>query len=58
MTQIDHKVARHGPAVPAEFQRRVARERLGIEADEIPGGHLVALSNPAGLARQLHAYTA
>jgi pimeloyl-ACP methyl ester carboxylesterase len=43
---------------PVEFQRRVARERLGIEADVVPGGHLVALSNPAGLARQLHAYAA
>ncbi|MDX6599765.1 MAG: hypothetical protein QOE87_3652 [Gaiellales bacterium] len=43
---------------PAEFQRRVARERLGVEADEITGGHLVALSNPVGLAAQLHAYAA
>src|SRR5262245_6363133 len=29
---------------PADFQRRIARERLGISADEMPGGHLVALS--------------
>ena len=43
---------------PAEFQLRVAWDRLGIEADEIAGGHLVALSNAAGLARQLHAYAA
>ena len=43
---------------PAEFQRRLAKERLGIDADEIPGGHLVALSNPAGLADRLHAYAA
>ena len=43
---------------PAEFQRRLAQERLGIDADEIPGGHLVALSNPAGLADRLHAYAA
>jgi pimeloyl-ACP methyl ester carboxylesterase len=41
---------------PAAFQRRVARERLGIEADEIAGGHLVALSNPGGLAELLHSY--
>ena len=34
---------------PLEFQRRVARERLGIEAEVIPGGHLVALSKPEGL---------
>lgn len=43
---------------PAEFQRRVAKERLGLDADEIPGGHLVALSNPHGLADRLHAYAA
>ena len=41
---------------PLEFQRRVARERLGIEVDEIDGGHMVALSNPAKLADQLEAY--
>ncbi|HEV7136288.1 MAG TPA: alpha/beta fold hydrolase [Steroidobacteraceae bacterium] len=34
---------------PLEFQRRVARERLGVEAEVIPGGHLVALSKPEGL---------
>ena len=41
---------------PVAFQRRVARERLGIEADEIDGGHMVALSRPAELARRLEAY--
>jgi pimeloyl-ACP methyl ester carboxylesterase len=43
---------------PAEFQRRVAKDRLGLDADEIPGGHLVALSNPSGLADMLVAYAA
>jgi pimeloyl-ACP methyl ester carboxylesterase len=38
---------------PIEFQRRVARERLGKEVEEIPGGHLVALSNPEGLTERL-----
>jgi pimeloyl-ACP methyl ester carboxylesterase len=38
---------------PAEFQRRVARERLGIEADILPGGHLIALAHPESLARFL-----
>jgi len=38
---------------PIEFQRRVARERLGKEVEEIPGGHLVALSNPKGLSERL-----
>jgi pimeloyl-ACP methyl ester carboxylesterase len=41
---------------PAEFQRRVARERLGIRADEMPGGHLVALSQPAELSTRLLGY--
>jgi pimeloyl-ACP methyl ester carboxylesterase len=38
---------------PIEFQRRVARERLGKDVEEIPGGHLVALSNPEGLTERL-----
>jgi pimeloyl-ACP methyl ester carboxylesterase len=39
---------------PADFQRRVARERLGVEADVLPGGHLMALSNPIGVAGYLN----
>ena len=35
---------------PFEFQRRVARERLGIEVEGVPGGHLAALSHPVELA--------
>jgi pimeloyl-ACP methyl ester carboxylesterase len=38
---------------PADFQRRVARERLGVEADVLPGGHLIALSQPGPLASYL-----
>jgi pimeloyl-ACP methyl ester carboxylesterase len=38
---------------PVEFQRRVARDRLGIEADVLPGGHLIALAEPEPLARYL-----
>ena len=41
---------------PIEFQRRVARERLGKELDQIPGGHLVVLSNAEGLAERLFTY--
>jgi pimeloyl-ACP methyl ester carboxylesterase len=41
---------------PLEFQRRVARERLGKEIEEISGGHLVALSNAEGLVERLVAY--
>jgi len=35
---------------PLEFQRRVARERLGLDVLDIPGGHLAALSRPRELA--------
>ena len=41
---------------PASFQRRLAEERLGIIPDVIPGGHLLALANPAGLAELLVSY--
>lgn len=44
---------RHDRMFPLEFQRRIARERLGLEVDEIDGGHMLALSNPAGLADRL-----
>ncbi len=36
---------------PMEFQRRVAKERLGLGVDPIPGGHLPALSQPQAVAR-------
>jgi hypothetical protein len=42
--------------LPAEFQRRVAAERLGISADVMPGGHLVALSRPTELSARLLSY--
>jgi hypothetical protein len=41
---------------PAAFLRRLARERLGVSADEIPGGHCVALSRPKELAQLLISY--
>jgi surfactin synthase thioesterase subunit len=41
---------------PREFQARVARERLGKDVDEVPGGHLVALSRPRELAKLLVGY--
>jgi hypothetical protein len=36
-----------------EFQRRIVRERLGLELDEMPGGHHVALSQPEKSAPRL-----
>ncbi len=38
---------------PLEFQRRVAKDRLGLDVDVVPGGHLAALSHPAELAGHL-----
>lgn len=38
---------------PLEFQRRVARERLDLDVNAVPGGHLVALSRPDELVEQL-----
>jgi pimeloyl-ACP methyl ester carboxylesterase len=47
---------RHDRMFPLEFQRRIARERLGLEVDEIDGGHMVAMSNPREVADRLEAY--
>jgi pimeloyl-ACP methyl ester carboxylesterase len=41
---------------PAEWARRHARERLGIEPDEMDGGHYISLSRPRELADRLAAY--
>ena len=43
---------------PAEFMRRVVRERLGITPDEMISGHLPALSHPKELVERLEAYRA
>jgi pimeloyl-ACP methyl ester carboxylesterase len=43
---------------PADWGRRHARERLGLEADEMDGGHYVTLSRPGELADRLDAYAA
>lgn len=38
---------------PAGFQQKLAADRLGVTADQLPGGHLIALADPAGLAGYL-----
>ena len=43
---------------PLAFQRRVARERLGVEVDVMPGGHLPMLARPRQLAEHLVRLTA
>jgi hypothetical protein len=35
---------------PVGWQQGLARDRLGVEADVLPGGHLIALAQPAHLA--------
>ncbi len=48
--------ARHDRMFPLDFQRRIARARLGLEVDEIDGGHMVAMSRPGELAERLEAF--
>ena len=46
-------ISRDDRFFPVEWQRGLVRERLGIEPDEMPGGHCVALSRPAELVELL-----
>ncbi|PVE95928.1 alpha/beta hydrolase [Microbacterium sp. TPD7012] len=41
---------------PADFLRDLARRRLGILADEVPGGHCAMLSRPEEIAELLVSY--
>lgn len=38
---------------PLDFQRRVVHDRLGLDVDVLPGGHLNALSYPEAVAAYL-----
>lgn len=49
-------VCRDDRFFPADFLRRVARERLGITPDETSGCHCVALSHPKELGALLVGY--
>jgi pimeloyl-ACP methyl ester carboxylesterase len=42
----------------ADWARRHARERLGIEADEMDGGHYISISRPRELAERFDRYAA
>ena len=46
-------VGRDDRFFPYEFQRQVARDRLGLEVEQLPGGHLLALSQPEALVARL-----
>jgi hypothetical protein len=41
---------------PADWMRRVVKERLGMSPDEIDGSHCIALSRPEELADRLESY--
>ncbi|WP_029263651.1 MULTISPECIES: alpha/beta fold hydrolase [unclassified Microbacterium] len=41
---------------PPRFLRDLARERLGVVADEVPGGHCAMLSRPTEIAEMLVGY--
>ena len=43
------------PVLPRRMAAQVVRDRLGIEPDEIDGGHCVALSRPQELVELLEA---
>jgi pimeloyl-ACP methyl ester carboxylesterase len=55
-TPTRYLLCRDDRMFPPAWARRHARERLGIEADEIDGGHYVPLSRPRELAERLEAY--
>jgi hypothetical protein len=40
---------------PLDFQRRVTRERLDLDPEELPGGHVPMLARPHELAERLTA---
>ena len=49
-------IGRDDRMFPAEFQLRVASERLGLDGDVIEGGHMVALGHPREVADRLESY--
>lgn len=46
-------VPRDDRLFPVEFQRTLARERLGLDIDEMAGGHVPMLARPKELAARL-----
>jgi pimeloyl-ACP methyl ester carboxylesterase len=55
-TPTKYLLCRDDRMFTAAWARRHARERLGLEADEMDGGHYVSLSRPRELAERLDAY--
>jgi pimeloyl-ACP methyl ester carboxylesterase len=57
-TPTRYLLCRDDRMFPAAWARRHARERLGIEPDEMDGGHYISLSRPHELVDRLVAYAA
>ena len=57
-TPTRYLLCRQDRMFPAQWARRHARERLGIEPDEIDGGHYITLARPRQLTARLMAYAA
>jgi pimeloyl-ACP methyl ester carboxylesterase len=57
-TPTRYLLCRDDRMFPAPWARRHARQRLGIDADEMAGGHYITLSRPRELADRLMAYAA
>ena len=57
-TPTTYLLCRDDRMFAAAWARRHAQERLGIDADEIDGGHYVSISRPRELAERLDAYAA
>jgi pimeloyl-ACP methyl ester carboxylesterase len=55
-TPTRYLLCRDDRMFPAAWARRHARERLGIDPDEIDGGHYISLSRPRELADRLVGY--
>jgi pimeloyl-ACP methyl ester carboxylesterase len=56
-TPTRYLLCRDDRMFPAAWARRHARERLGVDPDEIDGGHYISLSRPIDFADRLAAYT-
>jgi pimeloyl-ACP methyl ester carboxylesterase len=55
-TPTKYLLCRDDRMLAAAWARGHARERLGIEAEEMDGGHYVSISRPRELAERLDAY--
>ena len=55
-TPARYLLCRNDRMFPAAWARRHARERIGVDPDEIDGGHYITLSRPRELAHRLATY--